>query len=381
MKCPQRSSDASTSLDCLKLNIFVPSAASSSNPLPVLFWIHGGGFSGGSGGQYSGVRNIVRHGVVVVTINYRLGPYGFLCLDVPSVPGNQGLKDQYQALQWVRQNIASFGGNPYNLTIAGQSAGAASTMLHLYSNNDKLYHKAIIESGTPQNVGMFVNGDVDAAIKLAERLGFNTTSTEEALEYLALTDHDVVAVASLDLQLDLKPCRERSFSGIENLVDSDPYALTNEKKIRSTPVLIGHTSKEKRSLSDDYFNSDPFYEKIKNNFNLDDETTVYAAEAVKHFYIGDESVSRDVSLALENFESDFDFNHPTQRIVDQLLNENAGAVYEYVFSYVGNSGDAGAGHSAELKYLFELPDEEVTEEDQLIIDRITYLWTNFIKYG
>lgn len=317
----------------------------------------------------------------MVTINYRLGPYGFLCLGIPSLPGNQGLKDQFEALRWVRKNIASFGGNPYNVTIAGQDAGATSALLHLYSKNDKLFHKAIIESGTPQNEGMFVNGDVDAAIKLAKRLGLNTTDSEEAVEYLIKTDHNLVSLAALDLKLNLKPCKERSFSGIENFVEYDPYALTNEMKVRNTPVLIGYTNKERDSLSDEYYKTDPFYLKLKNNFNLDDTDAFNAAKTVQHFYIGDEAISTKVASELKDFESDFDFNHPAQRTIDQLLNENARAVYEYLFSYVGSSEKEGAGHSAELGYLFELSNEQKTVEDQLVIDRITYLWANFIKYG
>lgn len=375
------SDDDTTTLDCLKLNIFVPIQASSRNPLPVLFWIHGGEFNKGSASDYSGVRDIVRHGVVVVGINYRLGPYGFFCLDVPSVHGNQGLKDQFQALQWVRNNIASFGGNPYNVTIAGQDAGAVSTLLHLYSSRPKLFHKAIIESGTPQNEGMFSSGDVDAAIKLAERLGFNTTDTEEALAYLVRTDHDLVAGAAHDLSLDLKPCRERSISGLENFIEDDPYDLSNIIKIRNTRILIGYTNKERDELDDEYFNTDPFYEKIVNNFNLEEDVAIRAANMVKHFYLGDRPISRDVESQLEDFESDFTFNHPTHRTIDSLLSENAGAIYEYLFSYVGDSNAEGASHNAELNYLFQLTDEERSENDQLIVDRMTTLWTNFIKYG
>lgn len=281
----------------------------------------------------------------------------------------------------MRKNIASFGGNPYNVTIAGQDAGATSALLHLYSRNDKLFHKVIIESGTPQNEGMFVNGDVDAAIKLAERLGFNTTDSEEAVEYLIKTNHNLVAVAALDLKLNLKPCKERSFSGIENLVEYEAYALTNVQKVRNTPVLIGYTSKERNSLSNEYYKSDPFYVKVINHFELDETDALNAAKTVQHFYIGDAAISADVESELEYFESDFDFNHPAQRTIDQLLNENAGAIYEYMFSYVGNSLVEGAGHSAELSYLFELSNEQKTDEDQLVIDRITYLWANFIKYG
>lgn len=375
-------SSSSETLDCLRLNIFVPFKASSTSPLPVLVWIHGGDFVRGSAGDY-GVKNLVRHDVVVVTVNYRLGPYGFMCLDNPSVPGNQGLKDQYAALGWIRKNIASFGGNPYNVTIAGQDAGAASVLLHLYADNTKLFHKAIVESGTPQSEGMFVNSDVNAAIMIAQHLGVNTTDTDEALKFLITTPHDLVTAAALEVNLKLGPCKERSFSGLENFVENDPYSLTNPRKVRNTPVLIGYTNLERDSLSNDYFDTDPFYEKLRNNFNLNGIQLQNAATFVRRFYIGYDPVSENVARELENFETDFVFSHPSERIVTGLFEENVGSVYEYVFSYAGSSGALGAGHSAELNYLFDIEGVNLkrSEDDQLITDRITILWTNFIKYG
>ncbi|KAG6448088.1 juvenile hormone esterase [Manduca sexta] len=383
VKCPQAysSSIGETMLDCLRLNIYVPSQAHSRNPLPVLVWIHGGDFATGSAGDY-GVRNLVRHGVVVVTMNYRLGPYGFMCLNIPSMPGNQGLKDQFDALRWIRKNIASFGGNPYNVTIAGQDAGATSALLHLYSDWDKLFHKVIIESGTPQSEGMFVNADIDAALKLAEYLGFNTSDTEDALQFLGKSSPDLVTGAAVDLGLQLRPCTERFFSGISNLVQDNPYSMSNKGKVANTAILIGNTNKELNSLSGDYFNSDPFYVKIRNNFDLEEHQFVQAATNVRHFYIGDQPISPEVSSELEDFETDFVYNHPSQRVITRLLEDNAGAIYEYLFSYISNSDADGAGHSSELNYLFEVGGNlQRTKEDQLIVDRMTTLWTNFIKFG
>ena len=111
--------------DCLSLNVFTPSTTGSR---PVLVWIHGGGFSSGSGGQvwYTGTRLANEADAVVVTLNYRLGALGFL--SAPGVPPNLGLADQLAALEWVRDNIAVFGGNPADVTLGGQSAGAQSTL-------------------------------------------------------------------------------------------------------------------------------------------------------------------------------------------------------------------------------------------------------------
>ncbi|XP_052738196.1 juvenile hormone esterase-like [Bicyclus anynana] len=393
VKCPQLTihdpnvlSLGTEVLDCLRLNIYSPIAASSQNPLPVLVWIHGGNFGVGFGGEF-GPEKFVKQNIVVVTVNYRLGPYGFMCLDIPAVPGNQGLKDQFEALQWIRKNIGSFGGNPYNVTIAGQGAGACSALLHLYSDKQKIYHKVIAQSGTPQNVGVFVEADVDAATKLAAHLGFNTTSNEEALTFLTGASHELVTAAAVELNLNLKPCREKSFSGIDNFVENYPLSLSNEKKVRNTPILIGHTSNENLKLlstyDDDYFKGDPFDNKIRSNFNLDDDQLDDAVKIVKRFYIGDESVSKLLEPQLEKFESDVVHNHPVQRTITKLLSENANPIYEYEFRFSDNDELVGAAHYDELPFMFQMLNAGVeTDNNKLIIsDRMTTMWANFIKFG
>jgi para-nitrobenzyl esterase len=135
--------------DCLYLNVYTPSER-TRGPLPVLFWIHGGGFMSGSGSRSDGSQIAERFNTVVVTINYRLGAFGFLQL--PGVEdgtaGNFGLLDQQAALRWVRENIAAFGGDPSQVTIAGQSAGGHSVCAQLASPTAKgLFQGAIIQSG------------------------------------------------------------------------------------------------------------------------------------------------------------------------------------------------------------------------------------------
>lgn len=390
VKCPQLVNEISNNgveiLDCLRLNVYSPTIASSQNLLPVLVWIHGGDFGTGYAGEYVPER-LVKQGIIVVTINYRLGPYGFMCLDIPSVTGNQGLKDQYDALVWVRNNIRSFGGNPNDITIAGQGAGASSSLLHLFSSRDKVYSKVIAQSGTPQTLGAFVEGDIDAAIKLALHLGHNTTETEEALSFLSQLSHELVTGAAVDLGLSLKPCRERSFSGISNFIETDPFSMSNETKVQNTPILIGRTNKEISQLTNvygnDYFSSDPFYNKIRDNFNLDETQLMTASNLVMRFYIGDEPISEELENVLEKFESDIVYNHPIERTITQLLDENAGSVYEYEFSFVGNTQQQSATHSDELKYLFHVLNnyEENNVQNQLISDRMAALWANFVKFG
>jgi para-nitrobenzyl esterase len=137
--------------DCLYLNVYAPHT--TGRGLPVMMWIHGGGFTGGAGQDTDPRKYVEKAGVVYVTINYRLGALGFL--DLPQLraedetgPGNFGLLDQQAALRWVRDNIAAFGGNPGNVTIAGQSAGGSSVCDQLASPSAHgMFAKAIIMSG------------------------------------------------------------------------------------------------------------------------------------------------------------------------------------------------------------------------------------------
>ena len=102
------------------------------NDLPVMVWFHGGGFTSGQASMY-GPEHLLDKDVILVTVNYRLGPLGFFTLGNEEVPGNQGMWDQYEGLRWVQNNIKSFGGNPSRVTIFGESAGAWSVTNHLAS--------------------------------------------------------------------------------------------------------------------------------------------------------------------------------------------------------------------------------------------------------
>jgi len=143
--------------DCLYLNIYAPLEASGTTPnRPVMFWIHGGGNSIGQGGTYDGSELAKRHDVVVVTFNYRLGPFGWFAhpalksaeRTVADNSGNYGTLDQIAALEWVRDNIAAFGGDKSNVTIFGESAGGTDVLALLVSPRAKgLFHRAIVESG------------------------------------------------------------------------------------------------------------------------------------------------------------------------------------------------------------------------------------------
>lgn len=139
--------------DCLYMNVYTPKIGEKAQKdlLPVMVWIPGGGFSSGHGGlSLYGPHYLLDKDVVVASFNYRVGILGFLSTEDDNLPGNYGMKDQVLALKWVKNNIEKFGGDPNKVTIFGESAGGVSVGLHLLSPLSKgLFHKAILESGTP----------------------------------------------------------------------------------------------------------------------------------------------------------------------------------------------------------------------------------------
>ena len=165
--------------DCLYLDVYTPNVSLS---LPVLFYIHGGAYSSGAALTFPS-DILALQGVVVVVIQYRLGPFGFLTTEDSAAPGNFGLLDQVEALKWVKENIEHFGGDPSKVTIFGESAGAASVTLHLLSPlSDGLFLQAIAESGV--DLSSFAIQPSSLGLRFAEELAGNvdcTTSDHSAM--------------------------------------------------------------------------------------------------------------------------------------------------------------------------------------------------------
>lgn len=250
--------------DCLTLNIWTPAHAVSGDGegRPVMVWIHGGGFEMGSGSSpmYTGDR-FAREGVVLVTLNYRLGPLGFLELgslaDGYRGSGNAGLTDQLCALEWVQRNIAAFGGNPDNVTVFGQSAGAMSVSLLMATTDaGRLFHKAIVQSGSPIAARSVDQAALDTADFM--RLGGFTTVDELRSASVAdlLAAHAAVgnerlgdpeeAVRRTGSTLAMLPTRPVADGGV---VPVDPSAAIAEGSAAGVALLTGTTSEEWKLFS------------------------------------------------------------------------------------------------------------------------------------
>jgi len=176
--CPQLPSpfgQGSTSEDCLYLNVFTPSHQHAGAQFPVMVWIHGGALVTGESNDYDPTA-LADDGTTVVTINYRLGALGFLAhpalADANGQSGDYGLMDQQAALRWVQRNIASFGGNPRNVTIFGESAGGLSTLSQVASPQAKgLFDRAIVESGSYNLIQASLSGAETAGEAFAAKAG------------------------------------------------------------------------------------------------------------------------------------------------------------------------------------------------------------------
>src|SRR5687768_7798504 len=235
--CPQRTwpgSTATVSEDCLFLNVWAPATATKGSKLPVMVWIHGGGFTGGSGsGPGSAGDAFAKHGVILTTINYRLGRLGHFAFPALSkehpeeFKGSYAYMDQIAALKWIRENIAAFGGDPNNVTIFGFSAGGVSVHSLLTMSAAKgLFHKAIGESSGGRDgvlSGRPINKDnADSLYTVsAETIGINFARKHK------IPSTDASALAKL-----------RSLS-VEEIVDGGQEADSAGLRIYSGPILDG----------------------------------------------------------------------------------------------------------------------------------------------
>jgi para-nitrobenzyl esterase len=226
--------------DCLFLNVFTP--APDGRRRPVLFWIHGGGFSHGAGSQvqYDGGPLAERGDIVVVTINYRVGALGYLYLGAHGgtewgATANAGQLDQVLALRWVRDNIAAFGGDPGNVTIAGQSAGsvAVGTLLAMPAARG-LFHRAIAQSGTASRLGQTEQAAAATASYL-ERLGI-PDADPEALRRVAVAD----LLAAQGQRGVLSPVVDGT------IVPEHPVTVVRQGAAADIPLLIGTTRDEQK---------------------------------------------------------------------------------------------------------------------------------------
>jgi para-nitrobenzyl esterase len=264
--CPQQArfnlTEASSNEDCLSLNVSMPAGTKAGDRLPVFIWIHGGAFIGGSSSLYR-LDQLAAHGkMVIVSMNYRLGALGFMPNPAFQITnalgtfnGNYGLEDQRLAMKWVQENIGAFGGDASNVTIAGESAGAASVCMHLTAPTqvNGLFHKAIVQSAgclstLPTVSDAQAPGLASASIQTA--LNCPTNSSTLACMQSKTVDEILTQQAAYSAAnpLDIAPFRPVTGDPALNLVNttipsSFEYAAINNRLVE-VPMIMGGTKEE-----------------------------------------------------------------------------------------------------------------------------------------
>ncbi|XP_026743716.1 juvenile hormone esterase-like [Trichoplusia ni] len=407
VRCKQRftSNKISGVEDCLTANVYTPLPQSDSL-LPVMVFIHGGGFRDGSGSPFIyGPRHLIKHGVILVTFNYRLEVLGFLCLGIKEAPGNIGLKDQVQALKWVKKNIKGLGGDPDNVTIFGESAGSSAVAYHLLSPMSQgLFNKAILQSGSALSPWALQFEPVKTARLLAAQMGYKVEDPQEIYNIFKrskaedLLKHRVPREKG-DIVLSeniFVPCIEKSIAGVETFLPDNPYTLLSEGKYNKVPVIIGYNNREGYYFAGKENDTTLFNIDFKKALPRDllfptEKEKMTAAKTFNELYMKGEKISREPSalLKMAHYQGDAGIKYSVLATIDLFLKSLDKPIYAYEFSYGGFLNFAkkmfgfrkypGATHADELFYMFSMPAQLNVERD--MIEKMTSYWTNFAKYG
>jgi len=386
-----------SSEDCLYLNLWMPAGTKADANLPVMVWIHGGGFTGGSGaGEATSGEEFAKQGVILMTFNYRLGRLGHfafpaLSKEHPEEPkGSYAFMDMIAALEWVQKNIAAFGGDPNNVTIFGQSAGGVAVhSLMTIPDARGLFHKAISQSGGGRDgvlTGRPINRDnVDALYPVsAETIGVNFARKHgiEGTDEIALAKLRALSVEEIvdGGQENDGEGGARIYSG--PILDGQFVVETAESAYKAgrqakIPLIIGNCSGE---VSGAFISLSDTKEALFAQFGeLQDE-----AKAVY-----DPDGSKEFNEVITKFNTDWVWAEPARFIARTFIAEGEPA-YIYQFGYVPDSMKEwmkyGAGHGSEIGYVFNKLHarwgaSEATEEEKKLAQIMNTYWANFAKTG
>jgi para-nitrobenzyl esterase len=333
--------------DCLQLYVFAPKAAPGpSTKAAVMVWIHGGGHRVGAGWVYDG-QNFARDGVVVVSINYRLGPLGYLAHPAltkaagKDPTGNFGLMDQVAALAWVKRNIAAFGGDPGNVTIFGESAGGASVLALLATPSARgLYHKAIVQSGGGWGPPRTLPQMETAGVAALAQAGAAADAT--ATDLRAIPFEKLVPLAG-----DYGPFQDG------RLMTQTPAEALASRAAADAPLIIG--------------------------WNSGEDSVAFGGLLA--------ATEADRTPAGRDAFTDRMFGAPARWIAAQAAAGKPAWLYH--FSYVGTRFRprvTTAAHAAEIQYVWEYwgrrtPMSVVSEEDRAMAALMHGCWVSFARTG
>ncbi|RVE49774.1 hypothetical protein evm_005504 [Chilo suppressalis] len=390
-RCPQiKDSTVIGSPDCLTLSVFTPRTAENAG---VLFYIHDSSSNTGSGDPYKyGPEFLVNNGIILVLPNYRLGALGFLCLQNTIAPGNAAIRDLALALEWTKDNIKSFGGNPLNIVVSGDSrSGVLAGHLALSSESKAYIRKVITESGSVLAHWAIDRNPVSTATQLVTYMkGAAENNLDDAfnkvdIEHLIKTTHN----------FPFKPCIEENSDGI---IRKSPWNTLKEDSLNITfmigsadnaalPEALQYDSITLSDLNENFENSLP------NDLNFPNAGIKGAVgQRIREQYFGNYNITSDLRKNLSLYYTDVSYLSADVRLARALV-EAGVKVFLYEFSFIGKFNDAlqsidsasryGATRGDAAGYIFSLNGRtpEENSEEEKVIEIMTNLWISFIKNG
>lgn len=375
--------------DCLNLDVWTP-AVKGDELLPVYVFFHGGANTSGSSGSASyDMTNVADDGIVCVSINYRLGAHGFSAfkLDDGTVIANQALSDMVVGLEWVQKYVSAFGGDPAQVTIGGQSAGAFNVSYLVNSPKASgLFNRAIMESGG--DFGLTMDEAIQLTMDYASYLSRKeVTSSQEAYEILC--DERASSLAT-EYTYRLDGTNFDVFNAYPACdgvyLASEPLNNLGTENCNNVDVLIGQNENE-HAMYTNYI-----YPQGSKMFNFFVETYCgeqYIEEMREFFSLSDESTKADYRAAIGAF-GNISFLYDSYLVADKLADAGQN-VYMYRFGYgkenVDESFDlstdtrVSATHNSELAFVYKSRNRSLDSAGMNLIEEMHKAWTNFIKYG
>jgi para-nitrobenzyl esterase len=394
---PTASPEPAPSEDCLFLNVWRPAGAAPGAKLPVMFWIYGGGFVFGSSAQPStSGTQFAKQGVVLVAANYRVGRFGFFAFPALSrerpdeLKGNYAYMDQIAALQWVKRNIAAFGGDPENVTIFGFSAGGVSVHSLLASPLARgLFHKAIVESGGSRDSiltarpmsrdGIDPNYPVSAetiGINFTHSMGIEGTDQAALVRLRALSAEDVLRGATAQPGASIPSYETTPILDGKLVTETAETAYKAHHQPR-VPLMLGSNS------------GDTAGNRIKAT-TKEQLFARYGQRSAEAKAAYDPDGSTDLATLIAKANDDFGQAEPA-RFAASAFAANGSPVYLYRFSYVQTAMReriAGAPHGGEIGFVFGTlgsggfgPPIPPTAQDMEVSRMAQGYWVNFAKTG
>ncbi|XP_011494688.1 PREDICTED: venom carboxylesterase-6-like [Ceratosolen solmsi marchali] len=396
--------------DCLYLNIYIPEREDETFLLPVIFWIHGGAFIHGSGNIFGG-KFLIDKNIILVTINYRLGPLGFLSTDDDIVSGNMGLKDQSMALRWIHDNIEFFGGDSKKITLIGLSAGAASVHYHYLSPlSVGLFQNGMSISGTALDCWAQTENSSEKAKKLGTLMGCPTERTNEMVECLRQRPGRVIVQAVKDFM----PWLYNPFSPfgpvIEKASDNafisrSPVLIVQSGDVMDVPWITGVTSEEGLYPVAEFAVNRQLWKELNENwellaphlldFNYTLSQVMHAEIAIKirNHYMQHNSFNQQNIKPVIKMVGDRLFVIDAEKAARMQAKVNKSPVWFYYFTYrsaeslsdlySGTTQNFGVSHADDAYLVIENPmiNPTITKSDRAMQSDLLHLWTSYANKG